>query len=85
LATIRQACIDVGWYESWKDDFSVIEGGKDESFAPVGLLDAVACLGVLKHPETQRENLLHPRYGKEPGPVIKLREQLVCGEEIRNG
>ena len=84
-AIIRDACISLNWYEDWKNDFEVIERGQDESFAPVGLLDAVACIGALGTCETRLDEILHPRYGKEPGPVIKLREQMVRERENTNG
>ncbi len=75
LHILRDIVSCANCYEDWKNAFSVIESGKDESFAPIGLLDAAAALAKVCNGEAAGAIELEPNYGKEPGPVIKLREQ----------
>jgi hypothetical protein len=85
LHEIRQASTSLGIYDAWKRDFTVLELGKDESFAPIGLLDVIAALAKMATGEAHLAVELEPFYGKEPGPVIKLRAQEAQEKENGNG
>jgi tRNA A37 threonylcarbamoyladenosine modification protein TsaB len=85
LHELRAATIALGIYDAWKTDFAVLELGKDESFAPIGLLDVIAALAKMATGEARVAAELEPFYGKEPGPVIKLRAQEAQEKENGNG
>ncbi len=85
LSGIKDATVVLGTYEAWKSDFAVLELGKDESFAPIGLLDGIAALAKMASGEAHFAEELEPFYGKEPGPVIKLRAQEAQKKENADG
>lgn len=85
LASIRESALRHEMYELWHPDFAIIEAGKDESFAPMGLLDAAVAIAKIGCECCEFTTELEPNYGKEPGPVIKLRAQEAQQEESGNG
>jgi hypothetical protein len=75
LVELRRLAGDAGMDGEWFQDFATLDAGKDESFARVGILDAMMAVAEMVGPNCETAEVLEPRYGKEPGPVIKLREQ----------
>ncbi len=84
LQNIKAMSQELHIYEQWKSAFSVMESGKDESFEQVGLLDVIAGLAGMASGNAVHAQELEPHYGKEPGPVIKLREQELLKKESGN-
>jgi len=59
--------------DSWKNEICILKEAKDESRSRLSLLDLLFVMTC--KPLCVLEGELTPAYGKEPGPVIKLRAE----------
>lgn len=65
----------------WSQELESLKSARDPSQAPVTWVDLVAAIGALGGQECVRQDEgLYPAYGKEPGPVLKLRDRLLKKE-----